>query len=208
MKHFFIIAYLCASIVAPAQTKLIHHRSHSGSNESFVATLVQDHNPNLGMAPTHIVKNAKMDSLIFVNDTIAIMVTSLYCRERYETDEAYQKWRAGRDTVRNHPLFSKQHQLDKIKKTIKNDYNFNEINNIIYVGYDNINPPPTIKPNIDNPNKNKNQQQQFQQQQNQQQQQIDETQQQQQSLQGIGAIMLLSIFTIAMIKHKPSNATA
>jgi hypothetical protein len=72
------------------------------------------------------------------------------------------------------------------------------------VGYDNINPPPTIKPKVDPPNKNKDQQQQ----QNQQQQQIDETKQHQQTLPSVGAVLLLSIFTIAALKFKPNDTTA
>jgi hypothetical protein len=150
MKKNLLILCSLFSYILQAQTKLIHHRSHSGSDENFKEQLVENTitNSNLGVAPTHIVRTARLDSLIFVNDSTAVMITSRFCKDDYAVGEEPSKWRAGKDTVRRHPLFCKQHQLDKIKRTIKNDYNFNDVINIKYIGYDNAEVPILIKPII------------------------------------------------------------
>lgn len=138
-KIIFTIAFF-GCIFLQAQTKLIQHRSHSGNDAEFVYAYTCEAipNSNLGVAPTRFVRTAQLDSLIFINDSVAIMATSRYCNEDYSPIEEKSLWRAGRDSIFHHPLFSKQHQLDKIKLTIKNDYNFrNKINEVIFIGYDN-----------------------------------------------------------------------
>ena len=112
-----------------AQTKLIAHKSHSGTSQSFQiayeAGLFDMENSNLGVAPERNVRTASLDSLILVSDSVAVMVTSEYCtRQNSRRPGASTKWRAGRDTVVNHPLFSKKHSIHYIKSTIRNQYYF------------------------------------------------------------------------------------
>lgn len=86
-------------------------------------------NSNFGHAPQREVKTAQLDSVIFISDSVAIMVTSEYCTR---TDRSGNKpvddpklWKAGQEKVYNHPLFSKKHSLDSIKTVLKEQYNFN-----------------------------------------------------------------------------------
>jgi hypothetical protein len=164
MKKIITSLFLLYSLSINAQTKLINHRSHSGSNETFADKFANDAipNSNLGASPTRIVLTAKLDSLIYVNDSTAVMVTSRFCADRYDVSEEPTNWKPGKDTIRSHPLFGKQHQLDVIKRTIKNDYNFNDAKNIKYIGYDNFLPQeikPKVKPKQEQNNIPKMQQQ-------------------------------------------------
>ena len=136
---------------AYSQTKLIAFKSHSGSMKNLELALSDPTfelvNHNLGMAPDPFTRTAQIDSVIFVSDSQAVMVTSEYCTPngwyyRGEEDTASIPkstiWRAGKDTVINHPLFSHQHSLDSIKTVLKQDYYFrNNIEQAVFVGYDN-----------------------------------------------------------------------
>lgn len=101
---------------------------------------------NLGMAPEPKILEAEIDSVIFISDSVAVMVTSNVCRNSpwfYGNDstvdfESKTLWSAGRDTVVNHPLFSQQHSLDSIKTELKRNYYFqNDIEKTVFVGFDN-----------------------------------------------------------------------
>lgn len=144
------IAFLCLAVFSvEAQTKKIAFKSHSGNMANFNTALENDlfetDHSNFGHAPQRNVVTAQLDSLIFVSDTMAILVTSEYCTR---TDRISDKpvtdpklWKAGREVALNHPLFSRQHSLDSIKKVIAEKYNFqNPVEKVIFVGYDNKKP--------------------------------------------------------------------
>lgn len=132
-----------------AQTKLIAHKSLSGTNHGFAKTYAQESTvldgSNFGVAPRRrdMFRNAssqpQLDTVIFLSTTHAIMVTS--CEADKKGGEPYTPspfWRPGHDTVLNHPLFSKNHSLDSIKQVLKSDYNFaNDIEKTVFLGYDN-----------------------------------------------------------------------
>ncbi len=112
---------------------------------------INGNDSNFGKAPIREVRSAMLDSVIYLTDTSAIMVTSDYClRNGVYTPVASQEmttrnrgslWRAGRDTVYNHPLFSRKHALDSIRTAIKSEYYFkNDIDSTQFVGYDNVAP--------------------------------------------------------------------
>ena len=92
MKRFLLFACFVTGIFAFGQTKLISFKSHSGSMKYFNTVLslgkMDIVNHNLGMAPEPIIKTAMLDSVIFVDDTTSIMVTTRVCRDRrmYEED--------------------------------------------------------------------------------------------------------------------------
>lgn len=144
------IAFLClAAFSVKAQTKKIAFKSHSGNMANFHAALENDlfetDHSNFGHAPQRNVVTAQLDSLIFVSDTMAILVTSEYCtRTDWVTEKPVtdpKLWKAGREVALNHPLFSRQHSLDSIKKVIAEKYNFkNPVEKVIFVGYDNKKP--------------------------------------------------------------------
>lgn len=139
-------ACLVYSLTTFAQTKLISHRSHSGSTANFILALEGElfdmPFSNFGMAPQRTVRTAELDSVIFISDSVAVMVTSNYCFSGYVGGfpDASTKslWRAGRDTARNHVLFKRQHELDSIKLILKRQYFFrNSVDSVKFIGYDN-----------------------------------------------------------------------
>lgn len=146
MRHLFLLLLFAVTASSFAQTKKIAFKSHSGSDENFAIALENNlfgmENSNFGHAPQREVKTAQLDSVIFISDSVAIMVTSEYCTR---TDRSGNKpvddpklWKAGQEKVYNHPLFSKKHSLDSIKTVLKEQYNFNnEIEKTVFVGYDN-----------------------------------------------------------------------
>lgn len=138
---FCILIFGCSF----AQTKLISHKSHSGSDENFRIALENNlfdsGNSNLGAAPDRYERNAKLDSVIYVSDQKAILITSQYCvtssRKEYKIIES-KTWNAGREEVYYSNLFSKKHSLDSIKKVLKEQYSFrSDIDKVVFVGYDN-----------------------------------------------------------------------
>lgn len=125
-----------------SQTKLIAHKRHSGNDFSYALknNTADIKDSNFGIAPTAQIRNAQLDSVIFIDNEKAVMVTSEYCRENFKrnTKDSISFWRAGKDTVYNHVLFSKKHQLDSIKQVLKTEYNFrNDIEKVVFIGYDN-----------------------------------------------------------------------
>ncbi len=143
---FLLLLFI--SMQTLAQTKRIAHKSHSGSKATFKMALEKKlfdiESSNFGMAPTEFIQTARLDSLKFISDSVAVMVTSKHCKNvpfgdstRVIRDRGI--WRAGTDTVFNHPLFSKQHELDVVKSKLKDEYYFqNPIEEIVFVGYDNV----------------------------------------------------------------------
>ncbi|MFZ1528098.1 MAG: hypothetical protein WAT19_05060 [Ferruginibacter sp.] len=130
-----------------AQTKKIAWKSHSGNADLFAAALEENlfdmDGSNFGVAPQREIISAQLDSLICVSDSLAIMVTSEYCNTplRVKNKNENSKWKAGRDTVFYHPLFSKKHSLDSIKAVLANQYYFrNQVQKTVFIGYDNKRP--------------------------------------------------------------------
>lgn len=135
------IVFLCVQFCF-SQTKLIAHKRHSGTNFHYALSnnTLDIKDSNFGIAPTRIVQNAQLDSVIFIDEEKAVMITSEYCREnfRLNTKDSISLWSAGKDTVYNHVLFSKKHKLDSIKQVLKTEYNFkNDIDKVVFIGYDN-----------------------------------------------------------------------
>lgn len=162
IRNLFVFIVLLATTFCSAQTKIIAHKSHSGSSNIFSNLLKANDNAlktsNYGMAPQVEVKNAQLDSLIFINDTTQIMVTKEFCSNLYGEDAIVEEWnpqtqkrvkakkvsedgktslwKAGRDTVYNHSLFSQNEGLTYIKTILKRQYNFiNPTDSVVFIGY-------------------------------------------------------------------------
>lgn len=150
MKKYIVLLSVLFVNVGFSQTKLIAFKSHSGKMINFEKALaISEFGSafhNLGMAPEPTITSAELNAVVFVSDSVAVMLTSQVCKKSqwyYGNDttidfNAKTIWSAGADTVINHPLFSKQHSLDSIKEVLKNDYYFrNDVDSIKFVGYDN-----------------------------------------------------------------------
>lgn len=144
MKNLNLLFTVFIVVQATAQTKWINFKSHSGSAQHFSKTLV--FNPssletsNFGVGPQRFVRNSNLDSVILISEHTAIMVTSESCRiEDYDgRGQSHPEiWSAGRDTVKNHPLFNGNNSLKTIKTTLKNTYYFtNPIEQVVFVGFE------------------------------------------------------------------------
>jgi hypothetical protein len=137
----FLLSILSGSSLF-AQTKKIAFKSHSGSEEDFKWALDENFfdldNSNFGIGPERSVAHAELDSVIFVSDSVAVMFTSLYCKNFRQPKPKQELWQPGTDTVYYHPLFSHQHSLDSIKIVLKHQYYFqNPIDKVKFIGYDN-----------------------------------------------------------------------
>ncbi len=141
MKNLYILIQfilLLWSCKAFSQTKLISYKSHSGDMKYFEKSIVEDsynaNYSNLGVAPERFVNNSKLDSVIIINDKKSVMVTSLFCKNRRNGNT--EKWKAGRDTVYNHAIFSSEN-IDSVKNILRRDYNFqNDIDSTVFLKYD------------------------------------------------------------------------
>ncbi|MDX1652378.1 MAG: hypothetical protein R3277_07800 [Brumimicrobium sp.] len=157
------IILLLSTTTLNAQTKLIAHKSHSGRKSDFAkaykGNMFDLGASNFGMAPEIHVRKAQLDSLIFVNDSVTIMVTSEHCYNPYdprdrkkrnfkihnaEHERAFRErdtdtttiWQAGRTTVINHPVFNKSNPPEKIRKTVDQEYYFiNPADKIVITDY-------------------------------------------------------------------------
>jgi hypothetical protein len=144
ISHFLFSLIFLNSSVSQSQTRLIAHKSHSGSNRTFARALENSKSPillsNFGMAPERFVRNSNLDSVILLSNNRAIMVTSETCNwEEFDGRDksAKQLWSAGRDTVYDHPVFTSKNSLSEIKSTLKDEYFFaNPINSVVFIGFD------------------------------------------------------------------------
>lgn len=160
MKTTCTFLALLISVSIFSQTKLIAFKSHSGHSENF-NTAVSEHLfdtnfSNLGIVPQKYVRDARLDSVIILNDEESVLVTS--STKKRVPAGIKRLWEPGRETVRNHGLFSKKN-IDSVKTVLKRDYNFvNDMDSVIFVEYDQENKSykeikPTEKPKKEKPEK-------------------------------------------------------
>ena len=141
MRQLFIFLLGLASINLPAQTKKIAFKSHSSSEENFRIALKNNlfdmDESNFGLPSPKKVFTVSLDSVIFISDSITILVTSNYSAQTSLTKEKPKLVRSGRDTVYNSPLFSNKHALDSIKTILKTEKTYqNPVEKIIFIGFD------------------------------------------------------------------------
>jgi len=159
MKHLFILCscFILIPGLLNAQTKKIAYKSHSGNmghfKEAFDGNVSDMEFSNFGLSPQKIIFARTLDSVIFLSETKAIMVTSIFKSHEDKNDTVF--WKSVRDTVTADPLFSKQHALDSIKTVMKDEYRFpNATRHVIFVGYDNAKSDP-VKLNLEKAGKQK-----------------------------------------------------
>lgn len=155
MKPIILLFSLVLSCISIAQTKLIAFKSHSGNIKEFYE-LVENRDidmipHNLGMAPQKIIKSSQLDTVIYVNDTTTVVITSVYSQDEYDPYDQPWLWSPGKDTAR-HDLVWNQKDPQKIKKKLKKEFNFrNSMDSVVFVGF----PTETTKPKEEPINKNR-----------------------------------------------------
>ena len=152
MKLYAFVFFILIKATSFGQTRLIAFKSHSGSNENFRLALQNNlfdmDESDFGVGPIEhdysdmIVRRAQLDSVIFISNSMTILVTSNFCtkanRILTEPIEKSERWKPGREIAYNNPLFSKSHSLDSIKRIIQEKYSFgNNVEKVVFVGYDN-----------------------------------------------------------------------
>jgi len=145
MKHFFL--FVCLGFfgtTAWSQTKLIAHKSHSGSAKSFTYSLhsktFNKGESNFGQAPQRMVRNSRLDTVRLLPDARVVMITSESCYwEDYggRPESNPELWSAGKDTLNGHPLFNAEHTPIEIRKTLQDEYYFtNSPSSVVLIGFD------------------------------------------------------------------------
>jgi len=164
MKTILVFTLLTITACTFAQTDIIEMKSRNRSLKKYdrMSISTNDHvSSNFGMAPDPLVKTAVLDSIKSLTDSTAVVYTSEYCtrgyhleyesiyidslgRELNEPRRVYgnprlgQFWQPGADTVVNHPIFTRRHSLDSVKRVIDRDYNFNlPSDSVTFIGFDN-----------------------------------------------------------------------
>ncbi|MCY7311024.1 MAG: hypothetical protein LH619_09610 [Chitinophagaceae bacterium] len=154
MRQLFIAIFLLSCSSLMAQTKEIAFKSHSGNMNNFSialgSELFDSGESNFGLpAPTDL-KTYKLDSVIYVSDTVSVIVIKEYRRQPLQPKDSAKLWRTGKDTLYNDPMLGRKHSLDSIKTVLKITGNYiNPVDRIVFIGYDN-------KKNKDNKNQKNN----------------------------------------------------
>ena len=176
MKNSSVIIALFIALnsqLSFGQTKMISHKSHSGSSINFKKSLSLNSldigNSNFGIAPQRYIRNSKLDTVKLLSPHVAVMITSESCySEDYDGGDRSSAgiWSAGTDTVIDHPVFNGKNTLKTIKSTLKNEYYFhNSIDNVVFIGFEGeyaihnpkaINEPKSNMGNIENDSNRKN----------------------------------------------------
>jgi hypothetical protein len=138
MKTIMLLAFLFLAGFSQAQTKRIAHYSHGGTAENFEAALANNslsiEHSNFGDIPIRYVRNARLDSLIAIDENRVVMITSEVCVENF--DHGFSSvWSAGRDTFTDHPLFTPQMSEIDVTRIIKDQYYFDKNESTVVVGF-------------------------------------------------------------------------
>jgi hypothetical protein len=82
MKNCTLLLFAFFATFAHSQTKLISHKSHSGSNATFATALENDlfdiEESNFGLSPMTIENYLKLDTVVYLSKKKIIRVTSEY----------------------------------------------------------------------------------------------------------------------------------
>lgn len=135
--------FLFTTVICQAQTKVIAHKSHSGSKKSFAKAyqnnLFDINRSNFGLPGNRNV--VILDKVVAVNDSVTIlkMRESIVCfpfntnyKDLKETD-----FKVKIDTLKNHKIFNKKNSeayIKSIKKYFPIQFN-NPIDSVKFVGF-------------------------------------------------------------------------
>jgi hypothetical protein len=141
---FTILLVAITSFSSFGQTKMIAHKSHSGNRSNWLQNFHADDRPddgNFGVGPTREVRYAKLDTLKVIRPNVVVMVTSNVCMDgefdRGDRKENQHLWRAGRDTLYNHPYFNTDKTVKEMKESISTRFYFaNSAASVAFIGYE------------------------------------------------------------------------
>lgn len=147
MKNFSLLVVL-VSLSAMGQTRLISHKSHSGSTATFSTALENNlfdiGESNFGEPRSEM--RFTIDSIILQPDNSAIIISSE--KDVWVTYGKSTIPLTGRDTVYNDPLLSKKHAKDSITWQLKAQGNHSPV----LINYDNDKTKKNSLPVVPNDN--------------------------------------------------------
>jgi hypothetical protein len=148
MKSCFTFAVaICIASAVAGQTRKIAFESHSGSADHLAIALTDPFfdadGSDFGLPSTTVLKSYKLDSVIFVSESMAILVKRAYSHTFGDPSDSMKFMGSSRDTVFNDPLFSRKHALDSIRMVLEKEkyyLNYKTIRRVKFIGYDNKRP--------------------------------------------------------------------
>lgn len=134
---YFLPALLLLASNSLAQTKLISHKSHGGSDADFAAALSQNSyfSSNFG-EPTLYGSSVQLDSLIFVNGKAMYFVVSGISNENGGLFDE-MKWQEGRNFTNITPkIFDNLESIEQVRAELERHYDFrNSMGEVKIVGF-------------------------------------------------------------------------
>jgi len=139
ISHFLVAVFILFSTTLFAQTKKIAFESHSGNPENFNSAtgneLFDNGESDFGLPASK--KAYKLDSVIFISDTVSVLVSKEYIRPWDAKSDSLDKLvGVKKDTMYNDPLFSRKYLLDSIKKMVDKRGLYETTNKTKFVGFD------------------------------------------------------------------------
>jgi hypothetical protein len=176
MKAFFGCLFVLIVSFPNAQTPSIMLKRLGGVEKDLVNYLQNPNalirQSNFGLPPTIRIKRAVIDSIIAINDSSVVVVTSFKIIEgidwtdyTYDTlshmfscpDSMLQKslsydstglWKPGRDLLINHKVFNAQSTCNEIIQILQNEFSLEIASqNVVFIGFDCSDPSRLKKSN-------------------------------------------------------------
>ena len=140
IHHLLVAVLSLVGTTLSAQTKKIAFESHSGNLENFNMALGNELFDNgesdYGLPASK--KAYKLDSVIFISDTVSILVSKEYIRPWDAKSDSLDKLvGVKKDTMYNDPFFSRKYLLDSIKKMVDKRGLYETTSKTKFVGFDN-----------------------------------------------------------------------
>jgi hypothetical protein len=144
MKTKITLALCFITVFCMSQTKVIAHKSHSGSAKTFSKIYQRgelSNNPsNFGLPGT--LKIVILDTIIALNKSVTLVKTrkSMVCQrlDKKASDLKKSDFYTQIDTFVNHKIFNKKNKIAYIKAYLKDEktINFsNPIESIVFIGF-------------------------------------------------------------------------
>ncbi|MFC4478831.1 hypothetical protein [Flavobacterium chungangensis] len=138
MKLKIVLICLFTTLLSQAQTKVIAHKSHSGSSNSFAKAYQNNlFNINSSNFGTHEINFVRLDTVIIVNKSLTVIKyrqskSTYYDWSKYDTLKE-SDFIHMRDTLVNDPVLNKKNIL-KLRKSSKTILMQTPINKIVFIG--------------------------------------------------------------------------
>ncbi len=141
MKEKILFVLFFVAICCSAQTKIIAHKSHSGSKGSFIKFYKKNNTANSSFGLPGRAYIIVLDTVIAVNNSVTLLKKrqSIVC---YQNSPSYKKmkksdFRSVVDTLVNHEYLNRKNKLAFIKKYLKENTDYsNSVESVVFLGFE------------------------------------------------------------------------